>query len=119
MQSLRRLMKRKGLKQKIGEKNADDVKKARAYMCRNYFDVRAFGAVMSTGEDPCGIVRGPVQINFARSISPVNIQDVTITRQARTTEDRKETGDTEIGRKEYYSICIVSCRRLCFSGSCK
>ncbi len=88
-----------GLKTKNRGKNADDVKKARAYMCRNYFDVRAFGAVMSTGEDPCGIVRGPVQINFARSISPVNIQDVTITRQARTTEDRKETGDTEIGRK--------------------
>ena len=68
-------------------------------MCRNYFDVRTFGAVMSTGDDPCGIVRGPVQINFARSISPVNIQDVTITRQARTTDDRKETGDTEMGRK--------------------
>ena len=68
-------------------------------MCRNYFDVRTFGAVMSTGDDPCGIVRGPVQINFARSISPVNIQDVTITRQARTTEDRTATGDTEIGRK--------------------
>ena len=54
---------------------------------------------MSTGDDPCGIVRGPVQINFARSISPVNIQDVTITRQARTTEERKETGETEMGRK--------------------
>ena len=72
---------------------------ARDYMCRNYYDVRAFGAVMSTGDDPCGIVRGPVQLNFARSISPINIQDVTITRQARTTEDRKETGETEMGRK--------------------
>ena len=80
-------------------KDPDEVKKARDYMCRTYYDVRAFGAVMSTGDDPCGIVRGPVQINFARSISPVNIQDVTITRQARTTEDRKETGDTEMGRK--------------------
>lgn len=80
-------------------KNQDDVRRARDYMCRNYFDVRAFGAVMSTGDDPCGIVRGPVQINFARSISPINIQDVTITRQARTTEDRKETGETEMGRK--------------------
>lgn len=88
-----------GLKTKKKGKNADDVKKAREYMCRNYFDVRTFGAVMSTGVDPCGIVRGPVQINFARSISPVNIQDVTITRQARTTDDRKETGDTEMGRK--------------------
>lgn len=88
-----------GLKTGNKGKNKDDVKKARDYMCRNYFDVRAFGAVMSTGDDPCGIVRGPVQINFARSISPINVQDVTITRQARTTEDRKETGDTEMGRK--------------------
>ncbi len=80
-------------------KNTDDVRRARDYMCRNYFDVRAFGAVMATGDDPCGIVRGPVQINFAKSLSPVNIQDVTITRQARTTEDRKATGDTEMGRK--------------------
>lgn len=89
-----------GLKHnKEKNKNLDDVKKARDYMCRNYFDVRTFGAVMSTGEDPCGIVRGPVQINFAKSISPINIQDVTITRQARTTEERTETGGTEMGRK--------------------
>ena len=80
-------------------KNADDVKKAREYMCKNYYDVRMFGAVMSTGDDPCGIVRGPVQINFARSISPINVQDVTITRQARTTEDRMGTGSTEMGKK--------------------
>ena len=88
-----------GLEKKQKGKKADDVKKARDYMCRNYFDVRVFGAVMSTGENPCGIVRGPVQINFAKSISPINIQDVTITRQARTTIDRKETGETEMGRK--------------------
>lgn len=88
-----------GLKKGQKGKNADDVKIARAYMCRNYFDVRAFGAVMSTGNDPCGIVRGPVQINFSRSISPVSIQEVTITRQARTTEERIETGGTEIGKK--------------------
>ena len=87
------------LKTKNKGKDPDEVKKARDYMCRNYYDVRTFGAVMSTGDDPCGIVRGPVQINFARSISPISIQDVTITRQARTTEDRKETGDTEMGRK--------------------
>lgn len=80
-------------------KNTDDVKIAKEYMCKNYFDVRAFGAVMSTGDNPCGIVRGPVQINFARSISPVNIEDVTITRQARTTGERQETGETEMGRK--------------------
>ena len=79
--------------------NSDDVKTARDFMCKNYFDVRAFGAVMSTGNDPCGIVRGPVQVNFARSLSPINIQEITITRQARTTIDRKATGDTEIGKK--------------------
>ncbi|MEG1027270.1 MAG: type I-C CRISPR-associated protein Cas7/Csd2 [Oscillospiraceae bacterium] len=85
------------LKQK--GKNQSDVEIAKNYMCKNYFDVRAFGAVMSTGEDQCGIVRGPVQINFARSVSPVSIQGITITRQARTTEDRTKTGDTEMGRK--------------------
>lgn len=90
---------KEGLEKNKKGKNSDDVKKAREYMCRNYFDVRTFGAVMSTGDNPCGIVRGPVQINFAKSISPVNIQDVTITRQARTTDERKETGETEMGRK--------------------
>lgn len=80
-------------------KNPDDVRAARDYMCRNYADVRMFGAVMSTGDNPCGIVRGPVQINFARSVSPINVQDVTITRQARTTDDRMETGSTEMGKK--------------------
>lgn len=90
---------KEGLTLKNKGKNPDEVRKARAYMCRNYYDVRAFGAVMSTGDDPCGIVRGPVQINFARSLSPVTIEDVTITRQARTTEERKESGETEMGRK--------------------
>ena len=90
---------KEGLKLKNKGKDSNDVKKARDYMCRNYFDVRAFGAVMSTGDNPCGIVRGPVQINFARSLSPVTIEDVTITRQARTTEERTETGETEMGHK--------------------
>lgn len=80
-------------------KNPDDVQAARSFMCKNYYDVRMFGAVMSTGDNPCGIVRGPVQINFARSVSPINIQDITITRQARTTDDRMETGSTEMGKK--------------------
>lgn len=86
---------------KTGQKGkvADDVERAKEYMCKHYFDVRAFGAVMSTGDDPCGIVRGPVQINFAKSQSPITIDEVTITRQARTTDTRKETGDTEMGKK--------------------
>ena len=88
------------------EKKADDMVKARDYMCKNYFDVRTFGAVMSTGENPCGIVRGPVQINFARSVSPVEPQDIAITRQARTTDERTETGDTEIGRKSFIPYAL-------------
>ena len=47
-------------------KKQDDIIKAREYMCKNYYDVRMFGAVMATGDNPCGIVRGPVQINFCK-----------------------------------------------------
>ena len=80
-------------------KSDSDKSKAMEFMCANYFDVRTFGAVMSTGDDPIGIVRGPVQINFARSIDEVSAQEITITRQARTTDERTETGDTEFGKK--------------------
>lgn len=84
----------------------DDVKKAREYMCSNYFDVRTFGFVMSTGDDPCGIVRGPVQINFAKSVSPVSYQEISITRQAKTTDDRMNTGETEMGRKSFIPYAL-------------
>lgn len=91
-----------------GKKGKDDdaVRAARDYMCENYFDVRTFGAVMSTGDDPCGIVRGPVQLNFARSVSPVMYQEITITRQARTTEERRSTGDTEMGKKSFIPYAL-------------
>ena len=87
--------------EKTGQKgkNPEAVRAARDYICQNYFDVRTFGAVMSTGNDPCGIVRGPVQISFAKSVDPIFAQDITITRQARTTEDKRDTGETEMGRK--------------------
>ena len=87
--------------EKTGQKgkNPEAVRAARDYICQNYFDVRTFGAVMSTGNDPCGIVRGPVQISFAKSVDPIFTQDITITRQARTTEDKRDTGETEMGRK--------------------
>lgn len=90
-----------GLETKQKGKKTDDVKTAQEYMCRNYFDVRTFGAVMSTGDDPCGIVRGPVQINFAKSIDEVYVQDLTITRQAITKdgEDKKN----EMGKKSIIS----------------
>jgi CRISPR-associated protein Csd2 len=80
-------------------KNPEKELKAREFMCKNYYDVRTFGAVMSTGDYSCGIVRGPVQINFARSIDPISVQDITITRQARANDKRQESGDTEMGRK--------------------
>ena len=73
--------------------------KAQKFMCRNYYDVRTFGAVMSTGKNSCGIVRGPVQFSFADSISPIAINNVTITRQAKTDETRAAKGDTEMGTK--------------------
>lgn len=92
-----------GLEKKQKGKNTDDVERAKKYMCENYFDVRTFGAVMSTGDDPCGIVRGPVQINFAKSLDPVFEQDITVTRQAITTEaDFNDKGKrTEMGKKHY------------------
>ncbi len=73
--------------------------KTREELCRRYYDVRMFGAVLSTGRLNAGQVRGPVQITFARSLDPIVPLDLSITRQARTTEERMETGETEMGRK--------------------
>lgn len=75
------------------------VEKAKLYMCQNYYDVRTFGAVMNTGDDWCGTVRGPVQIGFARSIDPVYAMDLSITRQAITTEKDFKEKQTEMGDK--------------------
>lgn len=77
-------------------------RKLRDYMCANYYDIRTFGAVMTTfvqGALNCGQVRGPVQIGFARSIDPIVPQDVTITRVAITRETDAENKGTEMGRK--------------------
>lgn len=76
--------------------------KIRDFMCENYFDIRTFGAVMTTfvkGALNCGQVRGPVQLSFARSIDPVVPQEVTITRVAITTEADAEKKSGEMGRK--------------------
>jgi CRISPR-associated protein Csd2 len=75
----------------------DDVQRARAWLCTNFFDVRTFGAVMSTGLN-CGQVRGPVQINFSRSIDPIVQQEVTITRLTVTREEEADKERT-MGRK--------------------
>ena len=76
--------------------------KIRDFMCRNFYDIRTFGAVMTTftkGALNCGQVRGPVQLGFARSIDPILPQEVTITRVAITTEADAEKKNTEMGRK--------------------
>ena len=70
-------------------KGGDAVDDARKWMCANFFDVRTFGAVMSTGVN-CGQVRGPVQLTFARSIDPVIAQEHSITRMAVATEAEAE-----------------------------
>lgn len=82
-------------------KGGDAVEEARQWMCRNFYDVRAFGAVMSTGIN-CGQVRGPVQLTFARSIDPIVALEHAITRMAVATEAEaeKQSGDNRtMGRK--------------------
>ena len=88
---------------KVAKRSDPDIdRRLRDYMCAHYFDIRTFGAVMTTfvkGALNCGQVRGPVQLSFARSIDPVVPQEVTITRVAITTEADAEKKGTEMGRK--------------------
>ena len=88
---------------KAAKKKDDKLdEKLRNFMCENFFDIRTFGAVMTTfvkGALNCGQVRGPVQLGFARSIDPILPQEVTITRVAITTEADAEKKGTEMGRK--------------------
>jgi CRISPR-associated protein Csd2 len=82
-------------------KGGDSVNDARKWMCANFFDVRTFGAVMSTGVN-CGQVRGPIQLTFARSLDPIVASEHSITRMAVTTEAEaeKQQGDNRtMGRK--------------------
>lgn len=90
---------------KVGKKkrkgSADSVEEARRWICRNFFDVRTFGAVMSTGVN-CGQVRGPVQMTFARSVAPVVASEHSITRMAVATEaeaEKQEGDNRTMGRK--------------------
>ena len=83
-------------------KGGDDVGQARQWMCKNFYDVRTFGAVMSLKEANCGQVRGPVQITFARSMNPITPAEHSITRMAVATEAEaeKQSGDNRtMGRK--------------------
>lgn len=78
-------------------KNDQDARRVRGWMCKNFYDIRAFGAVMST-EVNAGQVRGPVQLTFARSIDPVVSSEHAITRMAVTNEADLEKERT-MGRK--------------------
>ena len=94
-------VKKKPVKKEKRKGSKDEVSQARDWMCQNFFDVRTFGAVMSTGTN-CGQVRGPVQLTFARSVEPIVALEHSITRMAVTTEGEaeKQDGDNRtMGRK--------------------
>ncbi len=105
------------------KKVAEELKKARKdngdldiilrdYMCKHFFDVRAFGAVMTTfvkASLNCGQVRGPVQLGFARSVDPIVPQEVTITRVAITTEEDFDRKGTEMGNKYIVPYGLYRC----------
>lgn len=105
---------------KIDEKNVKDAKKKdadidskiRDFMCCNFFDIRTFGAVMTTFVKAalnCGQVRGPVQLGFARSVEPVVPQEISITRMAITTEADAEKKSNEMGRKYIVPYGLYRC----------
>ena len=97
-----------GLRSTGSKQKREDVERAREWMCQTFYDIRTFGAVMTTGVN-CGQVRGPLQLTFARSVDPITLLDVSITRVAVTEqkavdvtegEDGKMAGKrTEMGRK--------------------
>lgn len=104
----------------VTEKDIKDKKKAdptldeklRDWMCTNFYDVRTFGAVMTTFVKAalnCGQVRGPVQLGFARSVEPIMPQEITVTRVAITTEADAEKKGTEMGRKYIVPYGLYRC----------
>lgn len=108
-------LKAEDLKKAIKKREAEGVDvdhQVRDFMCENFFDIRAFGAVMTTmvkGNLNCGQVRGPVQLGFARSVDPIVPQEVTITRVAITTEADAEKKGTEMGRKYIVPYALYRC----------
>jgi len=87
---------------KLEKENKPTTEEVKEWMCKNFFDVRTFGAVMSTGDFNCGQVRGPVQFTFGKSIEPITPVELSITRMAVTTEkeSKSQKGDNRtMGRK--------------------
>ena len=93
------------------KKAKDKTAAARLFMCKNYYDIRTFGAVMSTGKN-AGQVRGPIQFTFARSVDPIATAEHSITRMAVATENEaeKQNGDTRTtGRKATVPYGLYVC----------
>ncbi|MGQ9784585.1 MAG: type I-C CRISPR-associated protein Cas7/Csd2, partial [Armatimonadota bacterium] len=88
-----------GIKSTGTKQSRADVEQARKWMCDNFYDIRMFGAVMTT-EVNCGQVRGPVQLTFARSITPIAPLDVSITRVAITRPEDARVGQGESAEEE-------------------
>ncbi|MGH8558805.1 MAG: type I-C CRISPR-associated protein Cas7/Csd2 [Methylococcales bacterium] len=88
-------------------KNEQDARKVTGWMCSNFYDIRTFGAVMST-EINCGQIRGPVQFTFSRSIDPIISQEHSITRMAVTNEKDLEKEKT-MGRKSTVPYGLYTC----------
>ncbi len=107
----------KTLKSVLKDAKKDDDKEkidkvVRDYMCSEFFDIRTFGAVMTTmvkGALNCGQVRGPVQLGFARSVDPVVPQEISITRMAITTEEDAESKSNEMGNKYIVPYGLYRC----------
>ena len=97
---------------KLKDKDPEIDRKLRDFMCQNFYDIRTFGAVMTTfvkGALNCGQVRGPVQLGFAHSIEPILSQDMAITRVAITTEADAAKKDTEFGHKYIVPYGLYRC----------
>jgi CRISPR-associated protein Csd2 len=96
---------------KSSKNGAEKMNAARNWMCQTFFDVRMFGAVMSTGVN-CGQVRGPVQLTFSRSVDPIVSLEQSITRMAVTTQEesnKQEGGNRTMGRKEIVPYGLYVC----------
>jgi CRISPR-associated protein Csd2 len=108
-----------GLKTSGTRQKRQDIEQARRWMCEQFYDIRTFGAVMTTGVN-CGQVRGPVQVGMARSVDPIAAFDMSITRVAVTKPEdaevivsddgsAREGKTTEMGRKPYvpYGVYVA------------
>jgi CRISPR-associated protein Csd2 len=88
---------------KLSPRNDDEADAVRRFMCENFFDIRTFGGVLSTGIN-CGQVRGPVQFTFAHSVEPITPIEVSITRMAATNEAEQKQRQEEEQRREHRTM---------------